>query len=118
MPAVAAALLLLSGCHHGGVEAARPSAARLVAQVPPAGPGFPPDASTARERPARLTVEWGKNWETYKRENFGRYWSDDTDAVGGRNGCDTRGSGSRRARRTAASTPAATSGSRPSTGSP
>ncbi|KOU15156.1 hypothetical protein ADK52_35980 [Streptomyces sp. WM6372] len=89
LPAVAAALLL-SGCHHGGVEAASPSAARLVARAPLAGPGFPPDAATARERLAGLTVERGKNGETYKRENFGRYWSDDTDAVGGRNGCDTR----------------------------
>src|SRR5690349_14676103 len=89
LPAVMAALLL-SGCHPGGGGAARASAARLVARVPLAGPAFPPDAATAGEQLARLTVGWGKNWQTYKRENFGRYWSDDTDAVGGRNGCDTR----------------------------
>lgn len=88
--AVAATALLLGGCHHGDAGKARASAAALVAQVPLASAGFPPDAATARTGLGGLTVEWGKNWETYKRENFGRYWSDETDAVGGRNGCDTR----------------------------
>ncbi|MFD9412181.1 HNH endonuclease family protein [Streptomyces sp. NPDC059989] len=87
---VAAAALLASGCHHGDAERAQAGAAQLVAQVPLAGAGFPPDAATAKARLATLKVEWGKNWETYKRENFGRYWSDETDGVGGRNGCDTR----------------------------
>ncbi|MFD7915281.1 HNH endonuclease family protein [Streptomyces sp. NPDC059752] len=87
---VAAVALLLSGCHHGDVETARASAAALVARVPLSGAGFPPDARTARAQLARLKVERGRNWETYEREKFGRYWSDETDAVGGRNGCDTR----------------------------
>ncbi|MGW6706489.1 HNH endonuclease family protein [Streptomyces sp. NPDC054956] len=85
-----AAVLLLGGCHHGDAETAHASAAALVAEVPLSSAGFPPAAATARTELAGLTVEWGKNWETYKRENFGRYWSDETDAVGGRNGCDTR----------------------------
>lgn len=91
LTAVTAALLLAAtGCHHGDAEATRAGAAALVAREPSARPGFPPDAATARGRLAGLRVEWGKNWQTYKRENFGRYWSDETDAVGGRNGCDTR----------------------------
>ncbi|WP_405707584.1 hypothetical protein OG264_08440 [Streptomyces xanthophaeus] len=85
--AVTAAALLLGGCHH---EDAQPASPRAPAQVPLAGAGFPPTAATARTQLAKLKVEWGKNWHTYKRENFGRYWSDETDAVGGRNGCDTR----------------------------
>ncbi|MBT2447296.1 HNH endonuclease [Streptomyces sp. ISL-43] len=90
-PLIAAvAALLIGGCHHGDAGTAHASAAALVAQVPFASAGFPPAAATAKTRLAGLKVEWGKNWETYKRENFGRYWSDETDAVGGRNGCDTR----------------------------
>ncbi|MDD9376802.1 HNH endonuclease family protein [Streptomyces sp. ZAF1911] len=85
-----AAALLLSGCHHGDGETARASAAALVAQVPLASAGFPPAPATAKAQLGKLKVEWGKNWETYKRENFGKYWSDETDAIGGRNGCDTR----------------------------
>ncbi|MGW3324867.1 HNH endonuclease family protein [Streptomyces virginiae] len=92
--AVALALALAgpaaTGCHHDDTASARASAVAPVAQVPPAGAGFPPDAAAAKAQPARLKVERGRNWETYKRENFGRYWSDETDAVGGRNGCDTR----------------------------
>ncbi|MER5871831.1 hypothetical protein [Streptomyces sp. NPDC002044] len=88
--ATAALLLAATGCHHGDAVAARASAEALVVRVPLAGPGFPPDAAAARTLLAGLTVEWGKNWQTYKRENFGRGWSDETDAVGGRNGCDTR----------------------------
>ncbi|RKT03675.1 uncharacterized protein DUF1524 [Streptomyces sp. 3211.6] len=86
----AAAALLLTGCHHGDTSTARASAAPLMAKVPLSGPGFPPDAPTARAELKGLTVQWGRNWQTYRREEFGRYWSDDTDAVGGRNGCDTR----------------------------
>ncbi|MEU9378046.1 HNH endonuclease family protein [Streptomyces sp. NPDC048255] len=84
------AALLLSGCHHDDPGKARASAAALVAQVPLASAGFPPGAATARTMLAGLKVERGKNWQTYERENFGKYWSDETDAVGGRNGCDTR----------------------------
>ncbi|MFG2877246.1 HNH endonuclease family protein [Streptomyces sp. NPDC048337] len=86
----AAAALLIGGCHHGDAEKAQAGAAALVAQVPLASAGFPPGAATAKDQLARLKVEWGRNWQTYKRENFGRYWSDETDGVGGRNGCDTR----------------------------
>ncbi|MFJ6938203.1 HNH endonuclease family protein [Streptomyces sp. NPDC101132] len=82
---------LAGGCHQrGDPDAARASAAALVARVPPAGKGFPPEAATARGRLAGLTVAWGKNWQTYRRAAFGPAWSDDTDAPGGRNGCDTR----------------------------
>ncbi|GAA1883567.1 hypothetical protein GCM10009837_01340 [Streptomyces durmitorensis] len=55
-----------------------------------ASPGFPPTAARARDQLAGLTVARGKNWQTYKRSEFGVGWSDDTDAPGGRNGCDTR----------------------------
>ncbi|MFF7299001.1 DUF1524 domain-containing protein [Streptomyces sp. NPDC008265] len=79
-----------AGCHHRDAPAARASADATVARVPLAGPGFPPGAATAKALLAGLKVEWGRNWQTYRREEFGRYWSDDTDAVGGRNGCDTR----------------------------
>ncbi|MFZ3496359.1 HNH endonuclease family protein [Streptomyces sp. 5.8] len=88
--AAGAAVLLLSGCHHEDAETARASAAALLAQAPLASAGFPPAAAAAKTQLGRLKVEWGKNWETYKRENFGKYWSDETDAIGGRNGCDTR----------------------------
>ncbi|MFJ8212277.1 HNH endonuclease family protein [Streptomyces sp. NPDC096033] len=80
---VVAAALLVTGCHH---QDATPPPAR----IPLVGHGFPPDAATARAQLKGLKVEWGRNWESYKREAFGRYWSDDTDGVGGRNGCDTR----------------------------
>ncbi|MEV7558758.1 HNH endonuclease family protein [Streptomyces sp. NPDC089795] len=79
-----------AGCHHDDVATARAGAAGLVARVPLAGAGFPPGAAAAKAQPAGLKVEWGRNWETYKREEFGACWSDETDAVGGRNGCDTR----------------------------
>ncbi|MFI1065347.1 HNH endonuclease family protein [Streptomyces spororaveus] len=79
-----------AGCHHDDAATARASAAALVGRVPPAGAGFPPGAAAAKAQLAGLKVERGRHWETYKRENFGRYWSDETDAVGGRNGCDTR----------------------------
>ncbi len=79
-----------AGCHHEDAGTARASAAAPVAQVPLTGAGFPPDARTAQAQLAGLKVEWGRNRQTYKRENFGRYWSDETDAVGGCNGCDTR----------------------------
>uniref|UniRef100_A0AAU2JJF1 HNH endonuclease family protein n=1 Tax=Streptomyces sp. NBC_00049 TaxID=2903617 RepID=A0AAU2JJF1_9ACTN len=83
----ALAVSAAAGCHHD----AEPGETRaLVAGVPLTGAGFPPDAGTAAARLAGLTVEWGRNRQTYKRENFGRYRSDETDAVGGRNGCDTR----------------------------
>ncbi|MFD7260774.1 HNH endonuclease family protein [Streptomyces sp. NPDC059874] len=83
----AAAALLLGGCHHDGPTR---GTAPLVGQEPLASAGFPPTTATAQAQLAKLKVEWGQNWETYKRENFGTYWSDETDAVGGRNGCDTR----------------------------
>ncbi|MFG2645140.1 HNH endonuclease family protein [Streptomyces sp. NPDC048370] len=79
--------LLATGCTTGTEEsAATPSASA----VPLVSPGFPPTAAEARAQLARLTVAWGKNWETYKRAEFGTTWSDETDALGGRNGCDTR----------------------------
>ncbi|MEU3749490.1 MULTISPECIES: hypothetical protein [Streptomyces] len=58
--------------------------------VPLVGAGFPPTAAEARTRLAALEVAWGKNRQTYERSAFGDGWSDETDAPGGRNGCDTR----------------------------
>ncbi|MFK0199282.1 HNH endonuclease family protein [Streptomyces lavendulae] len=85
-----AAVLLAGACHRGNPGPAPASAAVPVGRLPLVGPGFPPDAATARADLAGLEVEWGRNWQTYRREEFGRYWSDATDGVGGRNGCDTR----------------------------
>ncbi|MCY0957013.1 HNH endonuclease family protein [Streptomyces sp. H27-H5] len=85
-----AAVLLAAGCHHGDGEKSPAGIAALVSGAPLTSPGFPPTAREAAARLAALKVEWGRNWQTYKRENFGRYWSDETDALGGRNGCDTR----------------------------
>ncbi|WP_327300482.1 HNH endonuclease family protein [Streptomyces goshikiensis] len=79
-----AAALLIGGCHQGNPGPTAGSALPLV------GSGFPPGAAAAEAQLAGLKVERGRNWQTYKRENFGRYWSDETDATGGRNGCDTR----------------------------
>lgn len=78
------ALVALTGCHHAERPPEQPTA------VPLTSPGFPPTATGARTGLAGLTVAWGKNWETYKRAEFGETWSDETDAPGGRNGCDTR----------------------------
>lgn len=94
-PLVVLAVLALAGpaavgCHHDDTATARAGAVALVGRVPLTSAGFPPDAAAAKARLAGLKVERGRNWETYRRENFGRYWSDETDAVGGRNGCDTR----------------------------
>ncbi|MGW7316843.1 hypothetical protein [Streptomyces sp. NPDC054854] len=85
-----ATLLLIGGCHHEEPDRPWNSTAAPLARVPTVSPGFPPTAAGAKARLAGLKVEWGKNWQTYRREEFGRYWSDETDAVGGRNGCDTR----------------------------
>ncbi|MDJ0464810.1 HNH endonuclease family protein [Streptomyces sp. H27-C3] len=79
-----ACAVVLPGCHYDGPAAAPPKA------VPLSSPGFPPSPAQARTGLAGLGVGWGENWQTYKRESFGKTWSDDTDAPGGRNGCDTR----------------------------
>ncbi|MFF9015427.1 HNH endonuclease family protein [Streptomyces sp. NPDC014870] len=87
LPALVLVALTVAGCATGTEErAAAPSASA----VPLVSPGFPPTAAEARGRLARLTVAWGKNWQTYRRAEFGTTWSDETDAPGGRNGCDTR----------------------------
>ncbi|MEV6105458.1 DUF1524 domain-containing protein [Streptomyces sp. NPDC051940] len=57
---------------------------------PPASGSFPPSAARAGEQLAGLTVAWGKNWQTYRRAEFGRFYTDEHNGVGGRNGCDTR----------------------------
>ncbi|GAA2810639.1 HNH endonuclease family protein [Streptomyces showdoensis] len=68
-----------------------PADAGRASPVPVVGsPGFPPAAAEARRQLARLPVAWGEHWQTYERVRFGGSWSDDTDAPGGRNGCDTR----------------------------
>ncbi|MCB5165325.1 HNH endonuclease family protein [Streptomyces bambusae] len=82
--ATAALAALGSGCAPGPEAAGPPIAARLTS------PGFPPTAAEATARLAQLTTARGRNWESYRREEFGRTWSDETDAPGGRNGCDTR----------------------------
>ncbi|MFD9052508.1 HNH endonuclease family protein [Streptomyces zaomyceticus] len=64
----------------------RPTASAL----PLVTPGFPPTPARARSRLAALEVARGENWRTYERAKFGKGWSDETDAPGGRNGCDTR----------------------------
>ncbi|MGE6738168.1 HNH endonuclease family protein, partial [Streptomyces sp. NPDC059900] len=76
---------LATACTPPHREQQKPSPA-----VPLTSPGFPPTAAQARDQLTRLTVAWGKNWQTYQRSAFGDGWSDDTDAPGGRNGCDTR----------------------------
>jgi hypothetical protein len=78
------ALAALTGCHHAQQPPEQPAA------LPLTSPGFPPTAADARAGLAGLAVGWGKNWETYRRTEFGETWSDETDAPGGRNGCDTR----------------------------
>ncbi|MFF0278131.1 hypothetical protein [Streptomyces sp. NPDC004330] len=70
----------------GGARTAPPS----VPAVPLASPGFPPTAARARTLLAGLRVARGENGQTYERAKFGDGWSDETDAPGGRNGCDTR----------------------------
>lgn len=67
-----------------------PASPRTPSAVALVSPGFPPAADRARTQLAELTVAWGRNWQTYKRAEFGTTWSDETDAPGGRNGCDTR----------------------------
>ncbi|WP_199549788.1 HNH endonuclease family protein [Streptomyces sp. N35] len=108
--AASAALTVAAGCTPLQVERAdgRFNTASPTAKTPPtktrqptptptpsptqtlASKGFPPDARTARAQLAKLPVAWGKNWETYKRAEFGETWSDAVDVPGGRNGCDTR----------------------------
>lgn len=82
-----AAVLLLGGCGDADGPAGEPAE---VVRVTGGGGGFPPDAAAARRQLDGLEVAWGRNWQTYRREEFGETWSDATDALGGRNGCDTR----------------------------
>ncbi|WP_435971106.1 GmrSD restriction endonuclease domain-containing protein [Streptomyces sp. Qhu_M48] len=86
-----AGMLLLAltvvACAPGPVKESAPTAASALPLVTP---GFPPTPAEARTRLAALTVAWGVNWQTYERSEFGDGWSDETDAPGGRNGCDTR----------------------------
>ncbi|WP_424214704.1 HNH endonuclease family protein [Streptomyces sp. BI20] len=84
--------LAFGGCARPGPEPG--ASAAPFARVPLASEGFPPEAATARAWLEKLVVGWGQNWQTYRRAEFeppgGARWSDETDAVGGRNGCDTR----------------------------
>ncbi|MFI9003400.1 HNH endonuclease family protein [Streptomyces sp. NPDC053541] len=83
------ALAGLAGCAAG--PGAGPAAEPWPVPVPAVGsPGFPPAAARARQQLAALRVAWGEHGETYERSAFGETWSDETDAPGGRNGCDTR----------------------------
>ncbi|WP_345258623.1 HNH endonuclease family protein [Streptomyces hundungensis] len=87
----AALLLAATGCAGRAAEStAYADAQARVSAVPLISAGFPPDPGTARDQLGRLEVGWGQHWETYRRAEFGETWSDDTDAPGGRNGCDTR----------------------------
>lgn len=72
------------------VERAASPAPSPYPSRPALGDGtFPPDAALARSWLDALTVEPGRNQQSYDRDRFG-FWNDDTDGVGGRNGCDTR----------------------------
>ncbi|MFD8569751.1 DUF1524 domain-containing protein [Streptomyces sp. NPDC059639] len=84
LTATATAALLLGAAACGSEEAKGPATAVALSQ------GFPPTAAQAKAQLNTLAVAWGKNWQTYKRSEFGDGWSDDVDAPGGRNGCDTR----------------------------
>lgn len=70
-------------------DAPTPSPGLPIASPKPPLSDFPPAPADAASLLARLTVEPGRNWRTYDRERFG-FWNDDTDGVGGHNGCDTR----------------------------
>ncbi|MFB7866642.1 HNH endonuclease family protein [Streptomyces sp. NPDC056069] len=88
-PAVLLAIAALAGCSSRGGPAVDEAAA--TTPLPVAGsPGFPPTAERARAQLAGLEVAWGEHGGTYERSAFGETWSDDTDAPGGHNGCDTR----------------------------
>ncbi|MYT69344.1 MULTISPECIES: DUF1524 domain-containing protein [unclassified Streptomyces] len=82
--AVATGIVLLGAAACGAEQQKKPAPAAALSQ------GFPPTAAQAKAQLNTLTVAWGKNWQTYKRSEFGDGWSDDVDAPGGRNGCDTR----------------------------
>ncbi|MZD07826.1 DUF1524 domain-containing protein [Streptomyces sp. SID5785] len=90
---VTTAVLLLSAVACAPQHSARQPARTGTPTPSPrqlAGKAFPPDAATAGKQLAALTVAWGRNWQSYRRTAFGKGWSDDVDAPGGRNGCDTR----------------------------
>jgi hypothetical protein len=71
-----------------GHEAAEPSPG-ASATAPPTGAVAGKDAALALL--AKLSRGAQSHWDTYTRESFGDpLWTDDTDAPGGRNGCDTR----------------------------
>lgn len=80
----ATAILLLGAAACGTGQQKNPAPAAALSQ------GFPPTAAQAKAQLGTLKVAWGKNWQTYKRSEFGDGWSDDVDAPGGHNGCDTR----------------------------
>ena len=69
-------------------RAASPAPSPYPTRPPQAG-DFPPDADLARSWLGALAVEPGREQGSYDRSRFG-FWNDDTGAVGGRNGCDTR----------------------------
>ncbi|MER5967877.1 DUF1524 domain-containing protein [Streptomyces sp. NPDC002057] len=79
--------LTVVACAPGRAEEPAPTPSSALPLVTP---GFPPTPAEARTRLAALKVARGVNWQMYERAEFGDGWSDETDAPGGRNGCDTR----------------------------
>ncbi len=77
-------LAVATSCHRAETPPERPSPVPLIRH------GFPPDADRARRQLDGLTVARDGNGEAYQRVAFGETWTDETDAPGGRNGCDTR----------------------------
>ncbi len=61
----------------------------LPAVVPP---GHPSPELTRLGKAALSSLKIGpvSHWDSYRRDAFGRFWSDEVDAPAGRNGCDTR----------------------------
>ncbi|MCI0687016.1 MAG: HNH endonuclease family protein, partial [Sporichthyaceae bacterium] len=70
----------------------RPPGAGQAQPPQPIAPALadPEQARQARTALATIKVAAPSNWDSYRRDAFGRFWSDEVDTPGGRNGCDTR----------------------------
>lgn len=103
-PAVLTAVLLTAGCTSGAIgsdPAGMPTApattvtsattvtTATTAPAPP-GSGTVGPSGAAADALAALPVKGRAPRTGYERERFGPAWTDDNDAAGGRNGCDTR----------------------------
>ncbi|WP_026342722.1 HNH endonuclease family protein [Nocardia sp. BMG111209] len=81
---VVAVAALLSGC--------KPSTTPVSAPAPAAGPSQPGPMSgaDAQKMLATLVIKGSAPMSGYSRDQFGQAWTDDNDAPGGHNKCDTR----------------------------